>query len=379
MTNGIKLMDEKSMHWRDPRFILKIIQLVLPLVLFGVVFATEAKEHLSDGLESVSVWFVSEILFFGILGPAILYLVFAYIRKLMKEQIEAKDKLIELNLDLEAKVASRTVALEQRNVELIKANNELKELDQMKSDFVSLVSHELSAPLTVLNGGLEIAVQQVETLPLATRRTVEVMAKESERLTRLVQTILNLSRLEADKLPFTLGPAAVLPILEHVAESVLLHSDRPVIWDIEPDLPPVWADEIYLEEIVCNLVQNADKYSQPHRPIHFSARIDDGHVSISVSDHGPGIPAEIKDHLFERFYRGKYVENTTSGWGLGLYFARKLTEAQGGSIKLCSPFWEDENGPGAQFTITLKVTEIPEGEEESEAEEGSYDRDLNHR
>jgi len=377
MTNGIKPMDEKSIPWQDPRSILRLIQLVLPLMLFGVVFVSEAQEHLFNDLESVSVWFVSEILFFGILGPAILYLVFAYIRKLMKEQIEAKDKLKELNLDLEAKVASRTVALEQRNVELITANNELKELDQMKSDFVALVSHELRAPLTVLNGGLEIAVQQAEALPLATRRTVEVMARESERLTRLVQTILDLSRLEAGKLPLTLGPAAVLPILERVAESVLLHSDRPVKWDIEPDLPPVWADETYLEEIVSNLVRNADKYSHSHRPIHLTARADNSYVSISVIDHGPGIPPEIKDHLFERFYRGKYIENTTPGWGLGLYFARKLTEAQGGSIKLCSPFWEDENGPGAQFTVTLKVTEIPEGEEE--AEEGSYGRDLNHR
>ena len=366
MTNGIKPMDEKSIPWQDPRSILRLIQLVLPLMLFGVVFVSEAQEHLFNDLESVSVWFVSEILFFGILGPAILYLVFAYIRKLMKEQIEAKDKLKELNLDLEAKVASRTVALEQRNVELITANNELKELDQMKSDFVALVSHELRAPLTVLNGGLEIAVQQAEALPLATRRTVEVMARESERLTRLVQTILDLSRLEAGKLPLTLGPAAVLPILERVAESVLLHSDRPVKWDIEPDLPPVWADETYLEEIVSNLVRNADKYSHSHRPIHLTARADNSYVSISVIDHGPGIPPEIKDHLFERFYRGKYIENTTPGWGLGLYFARKLTEAQGGSIKLCSPFWEDENGPGAQFTVTLKVTEITEGEEEVE-------------
>jgi len=95
-----------------------------------------------------------------------------------------------------------------------------------------------------------------------------------------------------------------------------------------------------------------------------------------VIDHGPGIPAEIKDHLFERFYRGKYIENTSPGWGLGLYFARKLTEAQGGSINLRSPCWEDENGPGAQFTVTLKVTKIPEGKEE--AEEGIHGRDLNY-
>ncbi len=377
MTGGIEPLDEKFRHWRDPRFILRIIQIVLPLTLFGIVFASEAQEHLSGGLLSEGSHFVTEVLFFGVLGPAFLYLGFSYIQKLMKEQIEAKDKVEKLNLDLEALCASRTEALEQRNVELIKANNELKELDHMKSDFVALVSHELRAPLTVLNGSLEIAVQQAEALPLPTRRILEVMARESDRLTHLVQTILDLSRLEAGKLPLTLGPVAVLPILEHVAESVLVHSGRPVKWDVEKDLPPVWADETYMEEIVSNLVRNADKYSQPHRPIHFTVRADKGYVSISVIDHGPGIPAEIKDHLFERFYRGKSIENTTPGWGLGLYFARKLAEAQGGSITLRSPCWEDEKGPGAQFTVTLKVTEIPEGKEE--AEEGSHGRDLNHR
>jgi sigma-B regulation protein RsbU (phosphoserine phosphatase) len=320
-------------------------------------------------MESLDIHFVIEVLFFGVLGPAILYGVFEYILSLMKEQIKAKDRLKELNLDLEAKVASRTLALEQRNLELTKANNDLKELDQMKSDFVALVSHELSSPLTVLNGGLEIAVQQIDTLPLPTRRTIEVMAAESERLTRLVETILDLSRLDAGKLPINLGPAAVLPILEHVAESVLVHSDRPLKWDIAPDLPPVWADETYLEEIISNLVRNADKYSPASLPIQFSARAEDGNVSISVIDHGPGIPPEIKGHLFERFNRGKNMKNTTPGWGLGLYIARKLTEAQQGKIALCSPFWEDENSPGAQFTVTLNVAEIPEGEED--AEEGS--------
>ncbi len=370
-------MDEKFANWRDPRYILRIIQLFLPLILFVVVFFIEAQEHLFYEKEPVNIWFISEMIFFGVLGPSTLYGVFGFIRVLMKEQVEAKDRLLELNQDLEAKIANRMEALEQRNQELIKANQELKELDQMKSDFVALVSHELRAPLTVLNGGLEVAVQQAEDLPLSTRRTIEVLAGESQRLTRLVQTILDLSRLEAGKLPLTLGPTAVLPILEQVTEAVLLHSGRPVKWEIEPDLPPVWADETYLEEIVSNLVRNADKFSQPKRPIYVSARVEDGHVSISVIDHGPGIPVEVQDHLFERFYRGKFIGNTTPGWGLGLYFARKLIEAQGGDISLCSPIWQDENSPGAKFTIRIKVAEIPEGEEEQE--EGAYERDLNHR
>ncbi len=122
MKNDINLVDEKSMRWRDPRSLLRTIQLVLPLVLFLFVLATEAQEHLSRGGEGVTIHFVIEVLFFGVLGPGILYLIFGFILTLMKEQIEARDKLKELNQELEAKVASRTLALEPRNVELIKAN-----------------------------------------------------------------------------------------------------------------------------------------------------------------------------------------------------------------------------------------------------------------
>jgi signal transduction histidine kinase len=353
--------------WQDPLYVLKLIQLIIPLVLFFIVFFYEADEHMVLDSGIVRFHFASEILFFGLAGPGILFIIFGYIRRLLSDQIKARENLSTLNVDLEQKVAARTIALEERNTELTLANDELKELDKMKSDFVTLVSHELRAPLTVMNGGLELIAQQADVLPAATRRTIDVMVLESDRLTRMVQTILDLSRLEAGKIQLTLGPTAVLPVLERVTKSTLLDNERKIINIVDPDLPPVWADEAILEEVLCNLVQNALKYSPHSQPIHLAAHLENESVSISVIDHGLGIPTESQDRLFEQFFRGSYSQNTAPGWGLGLYFARKLTEAQGGSIQFKSPCWPDLHNPGSQFTITLRVAESPDEDDALEA------------
>ncbi|MBI4769383.1 MAG: HAMP domain-containing histidine kinase [Chloroflexi bacterium] len=351
---------------RDPQAIVRPIQWGLPLVLFGIVAAYESWEHLLVQSQPLTdIHFTGEILFFGMLGPAAVFGVLAYIRRLLGEQWAARLELERLNRELESRVAERTAALEQRNTELARANAELKQLDQMKSEFVALVSHELRAPLTALNGGIELALQQAETLPPAARRTLEVMARESERLTRFVQSILDLSRLEAGKLTLTLGPVAVLPLLQDAADAVLSPSGdhRPVQWDVPRDLPPLWADEVYLEEIIRNFVRNADKYSPPGRPIHLSAHASGGRIHLSVTDHGPGIPPPMQTRIFERFYRGAQGQRGETGWGLGLYFARKLAEAQGGEVTLRSPAHAGPgpaDAPGAAFTASLPIAESPD-------------------
>ncbi len=342
----------------DPQVIVRLIQWALPLVLFAIVAGYESWEHLVlKGQALTNIHFTGEILFFGILGPIAVFTALAYIRHLLGEQWAARLELERLNRELELRVAERTAALEQRNAELARANVDLQHLDQMKSDFVALVSHELRAPLTALNGGLELALQQTEALPPAAHRTLKVIARESERLTRFVQTILDLSRLEAGKFNLTLGPVAALPLLQHAVETVLPDGHHPVRWDVPRDLPPVWADETCLEEIILNFVRNADKYSPPALPIQIGAHAADGRIVLTVTDHGPGVPSEIQERVFERFYRGQRGENAGPGWGLGLYFAHKLAEAQGGQITLRSPAFETG---GAEFSISLPVAESPE-------------------
>jgi signal transduction histidine kinase len=181
------------------------------------------------------------------------------------------------------------------------------------------------------------------------------MIGESQRLTQLVQRILDVSRLEAGKLEINLGPVAVRPLMEQAAEVILTSKNRRVEWKFTENLPPVWADEIHLEEIVRNLMRNAEKYSPPDSVIHLCACQEGERVRISVKDHGPGVPLEYQQYIFERFGRAQHGESAPPGWGLGLYFARKLIEAQGGSIGVHSPVWNDAQAPGAEFYLLVPV------------------------
>ncbi len=360
MTNDFQTRDIHQGLLRNPQAFVHLTQWLLPLMLSVIVTSYETWEHIFlKGQSLFDIHLNGEIFFFGILGPSAVFGVLVYIRRLLKEQWAVGLELERLNRDLESKIAERTAALEQRNAELARANAELKQLDQLKSEFVALVSHELRAPLTALNGGIELALQQAETLSPPAHRTLEVMAHECERLTRFVQTILDLSRLEAGKLTVALGPVAALPLLQNAVQVVLPNGHRSVQWDVPRDLPPLWADETYLEEIIRNLVRNADKYSPPEQPIRIAARAVGNRIELCVTDHGPGIPPEVQAHIFERFYRGQHRESAVPGWGLGLYFARKLIELQGGTIEVQSPTHVG-NAPGATFIVSLPIAESPD-------------------
>ena len=339
---------------------LSLLQWAVPLFLGITAFVFEFIEHsLEDGLR-FDLAFTSEIIIFGLMGPAIVGFIIAWMRELVNAEKRAMEEIYVLNRELEIKVAERTAALEGRNAELDQANRQLQQMDEMKSEFVSLVSHELRAPLTALNGGLEVALQSADSLPPASRRTLEAMMDESARLTQFVQTILDVSRLEAGRLTLNLGPVAVAPILYRAVE-VVLGTRREVQWNLPAEVPPVWADEVHYEQILRNLLLNADKYSPAEKPIEISAQVSDGNVSVDVADHGAGIPPEMQAKIFERFQRGHSGESAPPGWGLGLYFAKKLTEAQSGALTLRSPLWPDRNAPGSAFTVTMPVAaDVPD-------------------
>jgi len=339
---------------------LSLLQWAVPLFLGITAFVFEFIEHsFEDGLR-LDLAFTSETIIFGLMGPVIVGFIIAWMRELVNAEKRAIEEIHVLNRGLEIKVAERTAALERRNAELDQANRQLQQMDEMKSEFVSLVSHELRAPLTALNGGLEVALQSADTLPPASRRTLEAMMDESARLTQFVQTILDVSRLEAGRLTLNLGPVAVAPILYRAVE-VVLGTRREVQWNLPAEVPPVWADEVHYEQILRNLLLNADKYSPAEKPIEISAQVSDGNVSVDVADHGAGIPPEMQAKIFERFQRGHSGESAPPGWGLGLYFAKKLTEAQSGALTLRSPLWPDRNAPGSAFTVTMPVAaDVPD-------------------
>jgi len=348
---------------RDPRPALRLFQWVLPVLVFGTTVGYEVWEHAVDrGRPLNNLHLGGEVFVFGILGGLIIFSAMRYISFLLEAQYAARQQLEGLNHELESRVTERTATLEQRNQELARANTDLQQLDQMKSEFVALVSHELRAPLTVFNGGLEVAMQSADKLPPSTRRTLEVMSRESLRLTHFVQTILDLSRLEAGKISITLGPVATLPLLQRATGAVLPNGERLLLWEVPYDLPLLWGDEVYIEEIIRNFVRNADKYSPRACPIRMSANVVEDRIHLSVTDEGPGVSPEMQERIFERFYRGAASEESVAGWGLGLYFARKLAEAQGGRVIVHSPI--QPGGYGSQFTLSLPIADSPDESDE---------------
>jgi signal transduction histidine kinase len=333
---------------------LNILQWMLPLVLGITAIVFEIVEHAHEDELDFDLAFVSEIIIFGLLGPLCIGLIIAWMRHLVAAERQAIAEIHLLNLELENKIVDRTAALEQRNTELDKANLELKKLDEMKSEFVSLVSHELRAPLTAINGGLEVALQSADSLPPASRLTLEAMMGESARLTEFVQTILDVSRLEAGRITLNLGPVPVVPIL-HRSVEVILGTRRAVKWNLPNETPPIWADEIHYEQIIRNLLLNADKYSPPKTPIGINVYVDARSIRVEVTDHGVGITDDMQEKIFERFQRGQSGESAPPGWGLGLYFAKKLTEAQGGTLTVHSPAFPEHDVPGSSFSVTMPI------------------------
>jgi signal transduction histidine kinase len=356
--------------------LLDIVRWVLPLVLAAVAWVFEWTEHLTAEHEPLTPGFYGEVLLFGVIGPVVVAIVLTWVRRLVVTLQATTSALEAVNRDLETIVAERTANLQaatgelaDRNRQLARANEELRELDRMKSDFVSLVSHQLRAPLTNINGALELVSQDAELLPAASQRTLRILAEEGHRLSHMIETILDVSRLEAGQLTPSPGPVALEPLLARVCASVVANEADRRDWKLEvtPELPPVWADETLLEEIVRSLVENAVRYSRPGQPIDVSARRAPGSVTISVADRGPGIPAEKQRDIFRSFFRLDQSESAPGGYGLGLYFADKLVRAQGGEILVESPIWPDRVSPGTRFLFTLPVVEEVPSEDESDA------------
>ena len=280
-----------------------------------------------------------------------------YLKNLLLQQIRITRQLETLNANLENNIQSGIKELEERNNDLMKANQDLQKLDGLKSDFISLISHELNGPLTSINGGLEMVLLENNDFPNNSRHILEIMARESQRLTEFVQTVLDISRLEAGKFELTPGLTAISPLLHHVVQLPLSGQNRQISWNISDNLPPAWVDEISIEKVIYNLVSNAHKYSPPDQPIEIFAQLKTPEeIEILIQDYGPGIPQDMQTEIFEKFKRLEQSNYMVSkGWGLGLYFAKILANAQNCKIDIKSPIRDSAEMPGSAFILTIPV------------------------
>jgi len=357
----VNQMNDMRLTGTDRLVLARWLPWLLPPCLAAMAVIYEVFEHELNFIAG-NANFAMEIVVFGGIGPAAVFVSLSYMRRIIHARAAAERGTALLNRNLERDVAERTAHLERAQsslraqAERLEAMNvELRQLDELKSDFVALVSHELRAPLTNISGGLELIADDVQTLPVDSRRTLEIIQTESARLQALVESILDVSRLEAGHLQLTLGPVSIDAMLRSCIASLAAHEPGRVVLRSHGSIPPVWADETYLSEVLWNVLINALKYAPPDDPIIVTlGRLAD-EVTVDVTNRGPQISMADQGRLFDPFFRGAGSEHSQPGYGLGLYFARRLLDAQHGRICVTSPAFPGMDDPGATFTISLPI------------------------
>lgn len=228
----------------------------------------------------------------------------------------------------------------------------LRQAEQVKDDFLSLISHEFRTPLTAIHGGAQLLAGQGDALDDETRRELLAdIAIESERLDRMLGNMLSLASIQAGRLDAATEPVLLAPLARTVSAEVARRAPRHrFVTDVPPGLPPAEGDPALLAQVLRNLYENAVKYAPEGGAVRTVARHEGGTIRLAVEDEGVGIAPEHVSEVFERFRRPG-ADPTVRGMGLGLYLSRLLVEAQGGSIAADSP----GPGRGATFSVTLPV------------------------
>jgi len=229
-------------------------------------------------------------------------------------------------------------------------------VEQMKSDFVTTVSHELRTPLTSIYGFAETLLRQDVLFGEEERRTfLGYIASESERLTTIVDQLLNVARLDTGDLQVTLAPIDVRAVVSDVvqlAEQAPSANGHDLVVDLPPDRLDAEADGDKLRQILANLVDNAIKFSPDGGKVVVAARANGEVAEVRVDDEGIGIPEEEQRRIFTKFYRGEAMtrDPSTTGTGLGLFIAHGLVSAMGGRM------WVDSReGAGSSFAFELPL------------------------
>jgi len=227
---------------------------------------------------------------------------------------------------------------------------DLRRADQIRRDFVANVSHELRTPLTAIRGYVEALLDDRSDAE-DNRRFLEVIARHSSRMERLVSDLLRLARLDARQEALDLAPCDLQQLFNTVVGDVAQTAEakrQRISTAVEPDACRITADPAKLHDVLRNLVENAVHYSPEAATIRLEATHHNGAVRISVSDSGPGIPPDDLSRVFERFYRVDKSRSRPGGTGLGLAIVKHLVELHGGEASA-------ENRPegGARFVIML--------------------------
>jgi PAS domain S-box-containing protein len=240
--------------------------------------------------------------------------------------------------------------------ELREANKKLEALDRLKSEFVSTVSHELRTPLTSIKANAELILIKPALHEEKKHKLLVTINEESDRLSRLINDLLDLSRIEAGTVQWRREEVSLNTVLQLSINAILplIQNKRLELkTSIAGSLPFIYGDRDRLVQVMNNLLSNAIKFTAPGGVISITARREEAELVVSVQDTGAGIPAEDIDVIFDKFHRSRdQVLKQTEGTGLGLTIARQIVEHHGGSIRVLSTY-----GEGTTMTFTLPVRE----------------------
>ena len=226
--------------------------------------------------------------------------------------------------------------------------DQLREVDALKDEFLSIVSHELRTPLASISGFSELLVEGSRTMDGAkVDLLVDRIFQNATEMGRMIEQLLDYSRLQAGKVKVEIGPLVVRELIATAVEALRSTLDgRRLAVAVPPELQ-VMADQLAFARVITNLLTNAVKFSPEGSLIEIAAEARDGVVVVSVRDEGVGVPPEDIEQIFERFYQSPQSRGVKRGTGIGLSIARRYVELQGGRI------WAEARSPGTAFFFTL--------------------------
>ena len=225
-----------------------------------------------------------------------------------------------------------------------------REAEELKTTFISVISHELKTPVALIKGYVGTLRREDAAWDRSVvQDSLAVIEEEADRLTELIENLLDASRLQAGALKINLADVSLENLVRRIVERFRTQTSKhSFVVDLAVDFPTILGDEDRLEQVFSNLLSNALKYSPEGGEIRISGQVRPEQVILCVSDQGPGVAPEDIPHIFDRFYRSQQATRNTKGAGLGLFLVRAVVEAHGGRI------WVDPKpGVGARICFSL--------------------------
>lgn len=295
----------------------------------------------------LSVWRCPPLLFLLMGFVTVLSMVVTY---LIADQYLAEPQLVALTVSFIAGLFFIIGNL------VIKGFNSIAEANRTKSEFVSIISHQLGTPLSIFRMTLELASREAgkEGMSAGAAQHLQTLGDATGRMIRLVNSLLEVSRIEAARLVLRPEAVALERLTGRLVEDFRKYADAHKVtlaFTAPHGLPQAWADPEKIEMAVQNLIDNAVRYTLGGGTAAITIAADRGVLRWSIEDHGAGIPAGERPYIFQKFFRGENGRpRDTHGSGIGLYIARAIVEASGGKIGFTS-----EPGKGSTFWFTLPM------------------------